>query len=93
MKAGDICSRHLISVQKNETLNTAIHKMRSNFISQIPVFDGSRVVGILSEDALAKSMIEKDEKNIRDMLISFRYGASSTRCRCINTGQSIGTRW
>lgn len=71
MKAGDICSRHLISVQKNETLNTAIHKMRSNFISQIPVFDGSRVVGILSEDALAKSMVEKDEKSIRNMMISF----------------------
>ena len=53
MKAGDICSRKLISVQKHETLHAAINKMRSNSISQIPVFDGSRVVGILSEDALA----------------------------------------
>ena len=70
MKAGDICSGHLISVQKYETLNTAIDKMRSNFISQIPVFDGSRVVGILSEDGLAKSMVEKDEKSMRDMVIS-----------------------
>jgi predicted transcriptional regulator len=70
MKAGDICSRNLISVQKYETLNTAIDKMRSNSISQIPVFDGSRVVGILSEDGLAKSMVEKDEKNMRNMVIS-----------------------
>ena len=46
MKAGDICSRNLISVQKYEILNTAIDKMRSNSISQIPVFEGSRVVGI-----------------------------------------------
>jgi predicted transcriptional regulator len=70
MKAGDICSRNLISVQKYETLNTAIDKMRSNSISQIPVFDGSRVVGILSEDGLAKSMVEKDEKRMRNMVIS-----------------------
>ncbi|HKG88448.1 MAG TPA: CBS domain-containing protein, partial [Nitrososphaeraceae archaeon] len=69
MKAGDICSRKLISVQKHETLHAAINKMRSNSISQIPVFDGSRVVGILSEDALAKSMVEKDEKKLRNIVI------------------------
>src|ERR687885_1778176 len=70
MKAGDICSRKLISVQKNETLHAVIDKMRTNSISQIPVFDGSRVVGIVSEDALAKSMVEKDENKIRDTIIS-----------------------
>src|SRR5215210_7914068 len=69
MKAGDICSRKLISVQKHDTLHAAINKMRSNSISQIPVFDGSRVVGILSEDALAKSMVEKDEKKLRNIMI------------------------
>ena len=69
MKAGDICSRKLISVQKHDTLHAAINKMRSNSISQIPVFDGSRVVGILSEDALAKNMVEKDEKMLRNIMI------------------------
>jgi predicted transcriptional regulator len=69
MKAGDICSRKLISVQKHETLHAAINKMRSHSISQIPVFDGSRVLGILSEDALAKSMVEKDEKKLRNIVI------------------------
>ena len=62
MKAGDICSRRLISVQKNDTLRLAIDRMRSNSISQIPVFDESRVVGIVSEDGLAKHMVEKAEK-------------------------------
>jgi len=62
MKAGDICSRMLIFVQKNDTLRIAIDRMRSNSISQIPVFDGSRVVGIVSEDGLAKNMVEKAEK-------------------------------
>jgi len=45
--------------------------MRSNSISQIPVFDGSRVVGIVSEDGLAKNMVEKAEKEGgRNMTIS-----------------------
>jgi predicted transcriptional regulator len=44
--------------------------MRKNSISQIPVFDGFRIVGIISEDGLAKSMVEKDENKIRDTFIS-----------------------
>src|ERR687896_71785 len=57
MKAGDICSRSPISVQKDEKLHKAIDVMRVNSISQIPVFDSSRVVGILTEDGLAKVML------------------------------------
>jgi predicted transcriptional regulator len=64
MKAGDICSRHLISVEKDERLHKAIDIMRDNSISQIPVFDSSRLVGILSEDDLAKVMVEKDLRNM-----------------------------
>ena len=70
MKAGNICSTNLISDQRDEMLHSAIDKMRKNSISQIPVFDGSRVVGIISEDGLAKSMVEKDENKIRDTIIS-----------------------
>jgi predicted transcriptional regulator len=70
MKAGDICSRHLISVQRGEKLHNAIDIMRNNSISQIPVFDTSRVVGILTEDGLAKIMVEKDEKELRNMQVA-----------------------
>jgi predicted transcriptional regulator len=70
MKAGDICSRHLISVQRGEKLHKAIDIMRHNSISQIPVFDTSRVVGILTEDGLAKIMVEKDEKELRNVQVA-----------------------
>jgi predicted transcriptional regulator len=70
LKAGDICNRKVIAVQKNESLHDAINKMRSNFISQIPVFDGSRVTGILSEDGLAKTIMESNIKNLRESIIS-----------------------
>ena len=67
MKVGDVCSRNLISVQKELRLHTAIDVMRKNSISQIPVFDGSKVVGILTEDTLARVMVEKDEKDLRNV--------------------------
>ncbi len=70
MKAGDICSRRLISVQRDEKLHKAIDIMRDNSISQIPVFDSSRVVGILTEDGLAKVMVEKEEKDLRNMHVA-----------------------
>ena len=69
MKAGDICSRWPISVQKDEKLHEAIDVMRVNSISQIPVFDSSRVVGILTEDGLAKVMLEKNEKDLKNMYV------------------------
>jgi predicted transcriptional regulator len=70
MKAGDICSHSPISVQKDERLHKAIDVMRVNSISQIPVFDSSQVVGILTEDGLAKVMLEKNEKDVKNMHVS-----------------------
>ena len=70
LKAIDICSQTLIYVQKNESLHTAIIKMRSNFISQVPVFEGTHVIGLISDDGLARNMIEKEEKQLSKMQVS-----------------------
>jgi predicted transcriptional regulator len=67
MKAGDICSHRPISVQRDEKLHNAIDVMRVNSISQIPIFESSRVVGILTEDGLAKVMVEKDKRDLKNM--------------------------
>ena len=62
LKAGDICSHQMISVQKDEKLQVAIEKMMKNSISQIPVFEGSKIVGLVSEDVLARKVLESDDK-------------------------------
>ena len=64
IKAGDICNKDFITIQSEESLSTAILKMRDHSISQMPVFNGSRLVGILTEDNLAKIMIEHSDKDI-----------------------------
>jgi predicted transcriptional regulator len=68
-KAGDICSKTIIFAQKDDTLYSVLEKMRLNFVSQVPVFEGQKIVGIVSEDSLAKKMVENDEKNIKNMTI------------------------
>ena len=45
-------------------MSVAILKMRDHSISQMPVFTGTRLVGILTEDDLAKIMIENNDKDI-----------------------------
>ncbi len=62
LKAGDICSHEVISVQKDEKLEVAIEKMIKNSISQIPVSDVSKIVGLVSEDILARKILESDDK-------------------------------
>ena len=70
LKAGDICSHEVISVQKDEKLEVAIEIMMKNSISQIPVFDMSKIVGLVSEDILARKVLESDDKkNIRQVPI------------------------
>src|SRR5680860_90701 len=68
-KAGDICSKKIIFAQKDDTLYSVLEKMRLNFVSQVPVFEGQKIVGIVSEDSLAKKMVENDKKNIKNMTI------------------------
>jgi predicted transcriptional regulator len=62
LKAGDICSHEVISVQKDEKLELAIEKMMKNSISQIPVREDSKIVGLVSEDVLARKVLESDDK-------------------------------
>ena len=68
-KAGDICSRNIIFAQKDDSLYSIVEKMRLHFVSQVPIFEGQKIVGIVSEDSLAKRMVENDEKKIKNITI------------------------
>jgi predicted transcriptional regulator len=70
IKAGDICSRSLMFLQRNNTLHDAIELMRKHSISQLPVFHDSKLVGVVSEDLLARIMIEREQKDIKRMSVS-----------------------
>ena len=47
--AGQLCSQNIVNIKPSNTLHDAIKKMHKSFISQIPVFDGKKPVGVISE--------------------------------------------
>lgn len=69
MHAGDICSRNLISVSKSDSLHKAIELMHKHSVSQIPVFDLTKPVGLVTEDGLLKHMVEKEEHEVKKMKV------------------------
>ena len=70
MKAGDICSKEITKLKVTDSLHDAIKKMQDNSISQIPVFDESDVVGLVSEDGLVKHLIDSDETQRKKIKLS-----------------------
>ncbi|MGH9909870.1 MAG: CBS domain-containing protein [Nitrososphaerales archaeon] len=69
MHAGDICSRNLICVSKSDSVHNAIELMHKHSVSQIPVFDLTKPVGLISEDGLVKHMVEKEEQELKNMKV------------------------
>ena len=69
-KAGTFCSKSIIRLGPENTLHDAIRKMRDLSISQIPVFDGSELVGVVSEDGLVKHLADAGEKELKNARLS-----------------------
>ena len=54
--AGEICQTPIEKMKPTQTINDAVKKMDEMAISQIPIFDGSEPVGVVSEEGLVKKL-------------------------------------
>ncbi len=63
--AGDFCSTEIVKLRPANTLHDAIKKMHQSSISQIPVFDDSDVVGMVSEDGIVKHLADLGETELK----------------------------
>jgi cystathionine beta-synthase len=54
--------RHVISIKKGDSLRSAIGALKEHGISQVPVVDGGRLVGLLSEIDLLNYLIQNPGK-------------------------------
>ncbi len=69
-KAGDICSKEIAKLKTTDSLHDAIKKMQDLSISQIPVFEGSEVVGLITEDGIVKHILDSDETQRKKIRLS-----------------------
>lgn len=63
--AGDFCSQDIAKLKPTNTLHDAIKKMHQLSISQIPVFDNSEVVGLISEDGIVKHLSDSGQTDLK----------------------------
>ena len=63
--AGDFCSTDIVKLKPTNTLHDAIKKMHQLSISQIPIFNNSDVVGMISEDGIVKHLVELGEAELK----------------------------
>jgi len=64
--AGDFCSEDIVKLKPSNTLHDAIKKMRQLSISQIPIFDGNEVVGLISEDGIVRHLADIGEAELKN---------------------------
>jgi predicted transcriptional regulator len=69
-KAGDFCSKDIVTIKPTNTLHDAIEKMQKYSISQIPVFDGNNPVGVVSEEGIMKHLADVGESELKHAKLS-----------------------
>ena len=69
-RAGDICSKEIVNVQSVDPISKAAELMRTNGYSQVPVFDGNTVIGILTEERLTREMLVGDPKKVPGLRVA-----------------------
>ena len=65
-RAGDFCSKEVVKLKPNNTLHDAIKKMHESSISQIPIFNGTEPVGVISEDGIVKHLADIGEAELKN---------------------------
>ena len=63
--AGDFCSKDIIKLKPTNTLHDAIKKMHELSISQIPIFDSTNVLGVVSEDGIMRHLADRGEVELK----------------------------
>lgn len=61
LNARDLMTRSIIGARKTDAVEKAAKLMRSHNVSQLPIMDGERVVGSISESLLAGRMAEEKD--------------------------------
>jgi len=67
--AGQIMSAHILFASPSDTIARAVSLMRSKDISQLPVFDGGKCVGSLS-DSVVVDLMSSGGKDLGKMMVA-----------------------
>jgi predicted transcriptional regulator len=68
IKAEELINKKIISISSNEGIKDSINKMKKSGISQMPVIDDHKLIGLVSESGLLEALMGKKGKNVSDIM-------------------------
>ncbi len=68
LKAEEIMTKQIISVKSNDDIKKVIDKMKKANISQMPVIEEHKSIGIISEAIILTSLLNKKGKKVMDIM-------------------------
>ena len=67
-KANEIMTKSIISVTPGESIKNAIAKMKKHDVSQLPVIEHHKSIGIVSEAIILEAMMNNQGTSIREIM-------------------------
>lgn len=68
VKAEEIMNKRIISVKPGDGIKAAIEKMKKANISQMPVIEDNKSIGVVSESIILEALLNKKGNNVRDIM-------------------------
>jgi predicted transcriptional regulator len=68
IKAKDVMNKKIINVLPSDNINDSVNKMKKFGISQMPVIDNHKAIGLVSESTLLDALMNKKDKKISDIM-------------------------
>jgi predicted transcriptional regulator len=68
LKAEQIMNKGLISVKPSDKIKDAIGKMKKSNISQMPVIEDHKSIGIVSESIILEALLNKKGDKVKDIM-------------------------
>ncbi|MBU0628079.1 MAG: CBS domain-containing protein [Nanoarchaeota archaeon] len=68
LRAEQIMTKNIISVKPNDDIKEAIAKMKKSNISQMPVIEEHKSIGVVSESIILESLLNKKGSKIKDIM-------------------------
>jgi len=69
LKAGEICSQGILSLQPIELVTRAVDLMRKKGYSQLPVLENGRSIGLITEEGIMKAMVSGNAEELGGTIV------------------------
>ncbi|MBI2657685.1 CBS domain-containing protein [Candidatus Woesearchaeota archaeon] len=68
VKAEQLMTKRIVSIGSSTPMKEAISKMKKYEISQLPVIDGNKLVGLVSESTILNALLDSRASRVRDIM-------------------------